>query len=82
MVRTCTFHVIGTFLYPLRTLENLWFYDVFRGCIERTVIRNGLTDRHLIKVSKKMSEQGLYIVLAVAIFSLTFNVKDPSLEKT
>ena len=28
-----------------------------------------------------MSEQGLYIVLAVAVFSLTFNVKDPSLEK-
>ena len=25
------FHANGPFLYPLKTLENLWFYDVFRG---------------------------------------------------
>ena len=76
------FHVIGTFLYPPRTLENLWFYNVFRVYIERTVIQNGITDRNLIKVSKKMSEQALFIVLAVAVFLLTFSVKDPCLEKT
>ena len=25
------FHANGPFLYPLKTLENLWFCDVFRG---------------------------------------------------
>ena len=30
------------FLYPLKTSENLWFSDVFRGCKKGTYWRNGL----------------------------------------
>ena len=36
----CTFnllHATGLFLYPLKTLENLWFSDVFRGYTKRPV---------------------------------------------
>ena len=29
------FHATGLFRYPLKTLENLWFSDVFTGGIER-----------------------------------------------
>ena len=32
-----TFHATGVFLYSLKTLENLWFSDVFRGCRKRSV---------------------------------------------
>ena len=36
------FHATGLFLFPLKTLENLWFSDVFRGYRKRTVAWNGL----------------------------------------
>ena len=29
-------------LHPLKTSENLWFSDVFRGCRSRTSVENGL----------------------------------------
>ena len=32
-----------TFLYPLKTSENLWFSDVFRGCRNVTLGEYGLT---------------------------------------
>ena len=28
---TIPFHIAGLFIYPLKTSENLWFSDVFRG---------------------------------------------------
>ena len=31
MVVINPFHVTGSFLYPLKTSENIWFSDVFRG---------------------------------------------------
>ena len=36
------FHATGLFWYPLKTSENLWFSDVFRGYRKRPVARNGL----------------------------------------
>ena len=36
------FHATDLFLYPLKTLENLWFYDVFRGCRKRSGARSEL----------------------------------------
>ena len=35
-------HASGFFLYLLRTSENLWFSDVFRGSRKKAVARNGL----------------------------------------
>ena len=35
-IRINSFHTNVPFLYPLKTLENLWFSDVFRG------YRNGI----------------------------------------
>ena len=32
-----------TFLYPLKTSENLWFSDIFRGYINVTLGEYGLT---------------------------------------
>ena len=43
--KQCTinpFHANGLFLYPLETLENLWFSDVFRGYRNGPVAYNGL----------------------------------------
>ena len=37
------FYAIGLFLYPLKTLKNLWFSDVFRGYRLIPVARNELT---------------------------------------
>ena len=37
------FHVTDLLLYPLKTLENQMFSDVFRGYQKRSVVRNGLT---------------------------------------
>ena len=31
-------HATGLFLYPLKTSENLWFSDIFRGCGKRLVV--------------------------------------------
>ena len=36
------FHAIDLFWYPLKTSENLWFSDVFRGYQKRSVAWNGL----------------------------------------
>ena len=36
------FHVIGLFLFPLKTPENHSVFDVFRGYRKRPVTRNGL----------------------------------------
>ena len=36
------FYAIGLFLYPLKTSENLWFSDVFRGYRMRPVSWNAL----------------------------------------
>ena len=30
------FHATDLFWYPLKTSENLWFSDVFRGCQKRS----------------------------------------------
>ena len=38
------FHATGLFWYPLKTSENLWFSDVFRGYQKRSVVWNGLTE--------------------------------------
>ena len=35
------FHATGFILYPLKTLENLWFFDVFREYRKRPVAWNG-----------------------------------------
>ena len=43
------FHATGFFWYPLKTSENLWFSDVFRGYRKRPVAWNGLI-RKSIKV--------------------------------
>ena len=37
------FHATGLFLYPLKTSENFWFSDGFRGYKNRPVAWNGLT---------------------------------------
>ena len=36
------FHVTDLFWYPLKTLESLWFSDVFMGYQKRSVAWNGL----------------------------------------
>ena len=36
------FHATDLFWYPLKTSENLWFSDVFRGYQKRLVAWNGL----------------------------------------
>ena len=36
------FHATGLFLHPLKTSENLWFSDVFRGYGKRPATGNGL----------------------------------------
>ena len=41
-LRPATFHATGLFRYPLKTSENLWFSDVFRGYRNRPVAWNGL----------------------------------------
>ena len=35
-------HSTGLFLYPLKTSEKLWFFDVFRGYRKWTAAPNGL----------------------------------------
>ena len=42
------FHATGVILYPLKTSENLWFSDIFRGYRERPVTWNGLTQTRLL----------------------------------
>ena len=37
------FHATGLFLYTMKTLENLWFSDVFRGYRKRQVASTWLT---------------------------------------
>ena len=37
-----SFHATGIFQYPLKTSENLWFSDVFRGYWKRPMAWNGL----------------------------------------
>ena len=37
------FHANGLFWYPLKTSENLWFSDVFRGYQKRQLAWNRLT---------------------------------------
>ena len=37
------FHATDLFIYPLKTSENLWFSDVFRGNIKRPVAWYGLS---------------------------------------
>ena len=39
------FHATGLFRKPLKTSENLWFSDVFRGYQKRPVAWNGLITR-------------------------------------
>ena len=36
------FHATGLFLYPLKTSENLWFFDVSRGYRKKPVAWNRL----------------------------------------
>ena len=49
-----SFHVLNPFLanvpvlYPLKTLENLWFFGVFRGYKMGTLARNGLSFTKLL----------------------------------
>ena len=37
-----TIHATGLFLYPLKSSENVYFSDVFRGYRKRPVVGNGL----------------------------------------
>ena len=53
--RFIPFHAIDLFLYPLKTSENFWFSDVFRGYRERPVSWNGLMDLKLLKSKKLQS---------------------------
>ena len=53
------FHATGLFLYPLKTLENQRFYDVFREYRKRSVAWNGLTwsspgSRRVILIYQKL----------------------------
>ena len=49
-----SFHVLNPFLanvpvlYPQKTLENLWFFGVFRGYKMGTLARNGLSFTKLL----------------------------------
>ena len=36
------FHATDLFWYPLKTSENFWFFDVFRGYQKRSVAWNGI----------------------------------------
>ena len=52
-----TFHITGLFLYPLKTLGNIWLSDVFRGSRKRPVAWNGLKTVNMLfwykgKISK------------------------------
>ena len=55
------FHVTGLFQYPLKTSENLWFSDVFRGDWKRPVAWNGLSRNYQGKWVKLL--RSLIIVL-------------------
>ena len=43
LVRANTFRATILFLYPMKTSENRWFCDVFRGYRKRPVAWNGIT---------------------------------------
>ena len=45
------FHATGHFLYPLKVLENLWFYNVFRGYKKTSVVWNRLSNQVLIEIA-------------------------------
>ena len=36
------FHITGRFVYPLKTSENFWFSDIFKGYRKRQVAWIGL----------------------------------------
>ena len=42
-----TFHATGLFLYPLKSLKNKRYFDVFRGYIKKLVTLNGLKTKIL-----------------------------------
>ena len=44
-VRVSPFRATGLFQYPLKTSENPWFSDVFRGYLKKQVARNWLMVR-------------------------------------
>ena len=48
------FHATGHFLYPLKVLENLWFYDVFWGYKKTPVVWNRLSNQVLIEIAVAM----------------------------
>ena len=49
------FHTTDLFWYPLKTSENLWFSDVFRGYQKRSVAWNGLTVSWMVLAKLKLN---------------------------
>ena len=52
-----TFHGNVAFLYPMCMSENLWFSDVFSGCVNRTLERNGWQFTRLRNFSVKLPQR-------------------------
>ena len=64
------FHATDFFLYPLKTSENLWFSNVFRGYRERPVTWNGLKAFvEMIFFSKRKSFYRIIFTVLQNLFS-------------
>ena len=76
------------FLYPLKTSENLWFSEVFRGYRKGTLAWNGLIEQHFSIIEKKSKKIWASIFFSQKIFGggivsmtqLTFTCSKPTTE--
>ena len=66
------FHTTNVFLCPLKTSENYWFCDVFRGCRNRSVAWNGsiavlrpfIENMFYVRISLEMWNYSLMLTLS------------------
>ena len=62
------FHATDLFWYPLKTSENLWLSDVFRGYQERSVAWNGLRNINIKKKALTTFFAGNLLFLFLILF--------------
>ena len=81
------FHATGFFLYPLKSSENLWFSDVFRGCRKRPMEWNGIKSYlnftklvHFKLVQVVILHFGNKTIDSVASFQISLGSQSQSLD--
>ena len=75
MVRK-SFHAAGLFLYPLRTLENQRFSDVFKGFIKRPVAWNWLIILLIVLILKRQNLKQTNIKTSSTKYNKIWNLCD------